>query len=124
MGLGYGAGGKEPERTHLGPNGDPHTPQITTQMPASHPLGPRPPYLLDFQGSWARLQSLTEAGEAWGLQLTLSEAVKSQRAEQGSERALPSSQEHRSPGCRLLPNWPHSPPPKSPRAPAPSSLNL
>lgn len=76
------AGGKKPRKTHLASNQEAPS-QVTGQIPTWCPLGLCLRYLLEFQGSWALLQSGTEVGEAWGLQRTLTEAAKGQWAGQG-----------------------------------------
>ena len=82
-----GSGRKGPGWIHLASNQDtPHLlppPDGPRQAPTLCFWGLCPPYLLDFQRPRALLQSLTEAGEARGLQLTLLEAGKGQRAGRG-----------------------------------------
>lgn len=98
-----GLAGRDQER--LTSSQDALPPPPTGQRPTWCPLGLRPPYLLDFQRPRALLQSVTEAGEARGLQEALPEAERGQRTGQGI-REDPSA----APGLSSSPSPPPPPP--------------
>lgn len=107
--------------------------QVTGQVPTLCPLGLCPPYLLDFQRPRALLQSLTEAGEAQGLQLTLREAERGQVGQAGGQRGpralvqpqglspSPCTPPPQPPGCRVLPSQGTLCAPSLPYSPIPTT---